>query len=241
MDVAHEDGADGAEAMSEGTSDHQKRMVIDYLIKMYTEQNSHGLHRETQRSTATTIFTGLATALLALIGSRWRSGAELDESFLPLSGGLMIVGLAGIILVMKTFERSQVNFALAEAYRHTADLIISGDVHHLVGNRLADIKYISRTLHYISDTRNPRPYRIGFIKNKKIKTYLDAEEYRGIIARHNPVDPREVVVPKHNATATWLRIHWVWFDTHKIWACVHGIYFLIGIGLTARVLSNVLF
>ena len=222
-------------------NDARKRLIIDYLLKMYSEQNSHGLHRETQRSAATTIFTGLATALLALIGASWRNGVELDASFLPLTGGLMIVGLAGVILMMKTFERSQVNFTIAEAYRHTADFILAEDVKDLVGDRVGEIKYVARISDFIENPESPRPYRISFRGNKKMKSYVDDDEYKAIIRSHNPIDPREVVIPKQNAVATWLKVPWVWFDTHKVWAFVHGIYFAIGFGLSGWAIANSLY
>lgn len=215
----------------------RKRLVVDYLVKMYLEQNSNGMHREGQRTTATTIFTTFATALLALIASRWKPGVPFDESFLPLTVGLCILSSAGAFLVMKIFESSQVNFTLADAYRHTADLILSDDARKLTEGRVTEIKYVFRALDYLGSEGSRPLYTITFNGNKKVKVPMPEERYREVIANHNPIDPREVVVPKYNAVATWLGIKWVQYDTHKTWTIIPFIYFFLGLALSIVALA----
>src|SRR5215213_8902276 len=93
----------------------QKKLVKDTLITMYQEQSNWARHHETQRSYVTTIFSSLATALLAVMGALWRADGPFDVRFLPLTVALLLLGIFGYVITMKLFERSMSHASLSEA------------------------------------------------------------------------------------------------------------------------------
>lgn len=221
-------------AMEAGADEQRKALLVDFLMKMYIEQNTHVRHLETQRSTATNIFAVIATAVLVVIGHRWEPGVGLSRSDLPLTLGVVGLSVAGAFLAMKLFERSRVNHDLSEAYRETAEDILADDMKDLMSDRTPLLPYVRSVLRFIDTPGERRPFEVRFVRNTKTYRFISPEEYRQeIINVHNPIDPRPVVIPRHNARAKWLKIPWVKFDTHKSWVAVHVAYGIVGLILTA--------
>lgn len=220
-------------AFDPDTDEGRKALLVDFLVKMHIEQNTNVRHLETQRSTATNIFAVIATAVLVIIGQRWQPGIGPTRSDLPLTFGLIGLSIAGALLAMKLFERSRINHDLSEAYRETAEDLLSKDMRECIADRTSSLPYVRSVLRFIDTPGERKPYEVRFVQNTKTYRFISPDEYRGIIRDNNPIDPRAVIIPRHNARAKWLTIPWVVIDTHKSWLAVHMAYGIIGVILTA--------
>jgi hypothetical protein len=234
---------------------------------MHIEQTLNVRHLENQRSIATNIFAVIATAVLFVIGRRWVPDVGLSRSDLPLTLGVVGLSIAGAFLAMKLFERSRINHDLAEAYRETVqdiliddmtmvlgrprarqinseadgevfDDVLSEDMEKRARDRVKSLPYIKSVLRFIDKPGESPPYEVSFARNTKIYSPVTPEKYREKIDTYDPIDPREVIVPRHNARATWLLIPWVKIDTHKTWVFVHVAYGILGLILTAIAAIN---
>jgi hypothetical protein len=247
--------------MDASTHERRKALLVDFLVKMHIEQTTNVRHLENQRSIATNIFAVIATAVLVVIGRRWIPGVGLSRGDLPLTLGVVALSIAGAFLAMKLFERSRINHDLAEAYRETAQHILSDDMVRVLGQlegqqfnseaggenseevlsedlknrareRVRSLPYIKSILRFVEAPKENKPYEVTFVRNTKVYKPVSPQEYREKIGTYDPIDPREVIVPRHNARATWLLVPWVKIDTHKTWVIVHVAYGIVGLILT---------
>lgn len=213
----------------------KKKLVADVLMKMLLEQSNLARHQEMQRSTVTTIFTSLAVALLGLIGALWKiGGGGLDRSFLPITVGLMLLGLIGLILITKLFERSMVHFTLFEGYLNTVNSLILEDTHSLFPKeKVEKIIYVKNAKdHYEKKAATAKPVEITFSEGKKVVMGLDSAEMLKRIEQHIPVDPREIAIPLHNEVARYFGIPFSKVNLWSLWAVVYIVFVLAGGFLT---------
>jgi hypothetical protein len=213
----------------------KKKLVADVLMKMYLEQSNLARHQETQRSTVTTIFTSLAVALLGLIGALWKIGnGGLDRSFLPITIGLMLLGLIGLVLTTKLFERSMVHFTLSEAYLNTINALVAEDMTNLFPKeKVKEILYVQNAKkNYVEKEAEAKPFEVSFPNGKKEIKRLDSTEMKKRIEQHNPIDPREITMPIHNEVARFLKIPFSRVDLWTLWAIIYGLFVAAGAFLT---------
>lgn len=221
-----------ADAATNEVKERRKALVLEFLMRMHIDQVTHVRHLETQRSTATNIFAVIATAVLVVIGHRWEPGGGLPRSDLPLTLGLVGLSLAGALLAMKLFERSRVNHDTAEAYRETAEFILKEDMEKCIGTEIQSLPYVQSVRRFVDNPKERQPFEVKFRLNTKEYVPLTPEAYHERIAEHNPIEPRSILIPRHNARAKWLMIPWVKIDTHKSWLAVHLAYGIVGFILT---------
>lgn len=216
----------------------KKKLLADVLTKMLLEQSNLARHQELQRSTVTTIFTSLAVALLGLIGALWKiGGGGLDRSFLPITVGLLLLGLIGLVLTTKLFERSMVHFSLFEAYLNTINSLMIEDTETLFPREKVErILYVKNAKdHYEKKQKEEAAANspeISFSEGKKVVVELDNSEMLKRIEKHIPIDPREITIPLHNEVATYFGIPFSKLNLWSLWAVIYGIFILAGAYLT---------
>lgn len=250
----------GATLADETALSDKKTLVRDTLITMYQEQSNWARHHETQRSYVTTIFSSLATALLAIMGALWRTGEPSGEpfgfKFLPMTLALYALGIFGYLITMKLFERSMSHFSLSEAYLNTIDELISDDILELMEGRVTDIKYIKDILEEKDATGDKkeeawgwdfRPDGEGGRRPKKVRIVSkdrsspNENEYEEVILEeHNPVNPRPITVPLHNEKERYSvlplpefpKIYFARLDLFWLWEIIYFLMVLSGFILT---------
>ena len=208
--------------MTDQTPHHEKvALARDTFLALYLEQSVLARHHETQRSVATSIFTSLATAVIGLIAALWGVRGRLDVTLVPLTASLLPLAVLGFLITMKMFERSVLHFKLSEAYLNTIDLLMERTVNELVGpedlNRLA----------YVAESNG---------KEGAIRLGRELQSIRIHMEGHDPVNPRPIVVPRHNETAEYLGINFAKRDLFLLWGWVYGLMLGAGILLTAGAL-----
>jgi hypothetical protein len=228
--------------MANGTvANDKKKIVRDTLVAMYQEQQNMARHHETQRSTVTTIFSSLATALLAVMGALWKVGEPFDRRFLPLTLALLALGIFGYLLTMKLFERSVSHFSLSEAYLNTINTLIWEDVLDLTRERIKEITYVKKAIGKTGWDFRPHE---GGRKRQQIKIIEETEQKPNsrfeqvIVEEHNPVDPREIVIPIHNEKAKYhlfpfmYKFSFARLDLFWLWEAVYMLMIIGGLVLT---------
>lgn len=215
----------------------KKKLLTDVLMKMLLEQSNLARHQELQRSTVTTIFTSLAVALLGLIGALWKVGGVLDRSFLPITVGLSLLGLIGLVLTTKLFERSMVHFSLFEAYLNAINSLMIEDTASLFPReKVEKILYVKNAKdHYEKKEKEEaagKSPEITFSQGKRVVEGLDSAEMLKRIEQHIPIDPREIAIPLHNEVARYFGIPFSKLNLWTMWAVIYGVFVLAGAVLT---------
>lgn len=212
------------------TSDGRDReRTIDFLVKMYLEQGTFARHHETQRSAVTTIFTSLAVLLLGAIGTLWQSRGDIDERFIPFTLGLLLLGVMGFAIVRKLFERSMLHFSLSEAYRNTVETILKDDAVTAIAGRTGEIVYVRNALADAQERGEKLDLStIAFPAGQKRTKPIELDTFRETIKTHNPIDPREIVVPLHDSATRRLS----WASLRTLWGAIYLGFTVIGAVLT---------
>lgn len=209
-------------------ADQGRALVYDFLMKMYAEQSGFFRHYETQRSTATAILTSISAALLGLTGALWTHYGAPDERTLPSAVTLAAVGLAGYVLTFKLFERSRVHHSLAEAYLNSINALMEDDVAACFGARTRTIAYVANAERDFAGKPSKWLCEISFPGGKQLIRPLNKGEMLDLIATHNPVDPRKIAIPVHNASMGRI----VSLQTWKLWLLLYKGICVAGLGLT---------
>lgn len=230
--------------------------VLDTLITMYLEQQNMARHHEIQRSTVTTIFTSLATSVLAVIAVLWKINESFNSRFLPLAFALIILGIIGHLTTTKLFERAMSHFSLSEAYLNTIDALISQNVSDMLQDKVKTIEYVKKSINKIGwdfrpDGKGGR--KVQEIKIVEKKNDVDKSESQDILAveddksqnilfveDHNPVNPREIVVPLHNENAKYnflpylgLKCSFAKLDLFRLWETIYLLMIVAGVVLSS--------
>jgi hypothetical protein len=200
---------------------------------MYLEQAASFRHYETQRTAATTILSSISAALIALTGALWAMNGDLRPSALPITLTLLLTAGTGTVLVTKLFERSRVNHSLAEAYLNSANALMAPDVGELFEGRVHNIAYVANAHRdYVASAAKNKPYEIFFPRGKKDGGILEDDVFAERIANHNPVDPREIVVPIHNVSVVFLWMYVAKWASWRLWPIVFLLLFFLALYLT---------
>jgi hypothetical protein len=229
--------------MANAISVNDKKMLVrDTLITMYQEQQTMARHHEAQRSSVTTIFSSLATALLAVMGALWKTGEPFDRRFLPLTLTLLALGIFGYLITMKLFERSVSHFSLSEAYLNIINALISEDVLDLLGEKLKEIPYVKNAIgatgwdFRLDDSGGRKRKKIKIIEERDHKPNTRSEEV--IVEQHNPVDPREIVMPLHNENSKYHLMPFIYsfsfarLDLFQLWETIYMLMIVGGLILS---------
>jgi hypothetical protein len=214
-----------------------KKLLADFYLRMRDEQTRSAQHHETQRATVTTIYASLAVADLALIGAIWQeNGATLG--LLGLALGLVVVGYVGFRIVVKLFERAMSHFSLAEAYLDSLRVLLSDEAAAHLGNRLHEIKYVANaTAELDAGELDEGMFDIGFPGGKRGEDIVTPEMLRAELTRHNPIEPRPIVVPRHNRAVVLpdkpdvLQENYARVNLRKEWERVYLSFMFLGAGL----------
>lgn len=211
-------------------------LVADYFMKMYLEHRVNARHHEAQRSTATTIFCSLAVFILGAAGPLIKEGITV----LPLAVGLIVVGLSGIVLNMKLFERSAFHLNLSDAYNQALQSVLT-DVVHTFFERPEQIKglpYVRGCLKVGEGierwgTNYKEAKRVRIVEKSKTGLERSDTDNEKIIPveDHNPVNPFELVDPCHNQVTRLLGFRIARLDLYRTWLWVFGAF--AGLGLCA--------
>ena len=220
--------------------------ALDTLITMYLEQQNMARHHEIQRSTVTTIFSSLATSVLAIIGVLWKINESFDYRFLPLTFALICLGIIGHLITVKLFERAMSHFSLSEAYLNTVDFLISENVSDMTQDKVKEIEYVEKSID--KEGWDFRPDGKGKRKRQKIKIVENSEkgsDSQDLInaGNHNPVNPREIVVPIHNENAKYNflpfldylkidRCSFAKLDLFRLWEAIYLLIIVAGVILS---------
>lgn len=215
--------------MTEATGD--RALLVKFLTDMHMEQASSFRHYDAQRSTVTAITTSLSAALLGLIAFVWQ-GDTPPKNVLPVCGALVVVSLMGLVLVIKLFERSQVNRSLAEAYLNTLTALLGEDADALLRGRVQSIKYVENAWYAFVSSKPPvAPFEIRFPQGRRVCRTLDRAAMTERLNAHNPIEPRDIVVPVHNASVRIGPLRIASYDEWKLWAYLNSITCGIGAGI----------
>jgi len=202
----------------------QKAFVKDTLVSYYLEQQNMARHHEEQRATVSTIFCTLAAADIGLMGvlmqeEKW----QLDNTFLPLTFILIALGILGFLITMKLFERADSHFKLSEAYLHTINSLIDGDLNELI------TRDKTQNLKYVDNARG----ETGF--TRITEGTEPSNEFTIKPLKHNPVDPRPIVEPFHNQSAVYWQMDFAKpaiLDLFRLWSYIYTLITLTGISLS---------
>ena len=199
---------------------------------MYAEQSVSYRHHETQRSAVATIITSI---LVALVGwwTYFLGHQRIDYNTVPLSAGIMLIAALGIVLFVKLFERSRVHHSLAEAYLNTLNTLLSGEVEDLLRGRISTIPYVDNAKRdYVDRDAKRKPFEILFPQGDRKLRYLEPGELANRLAEHNPVDPRGIAIPIHNAAMRYLGVDVARVDLWKLWVFLYSAIFGLALALT---------
>lgn len=218
-----------------------KKLLADFYLRMRDEQIRSAQHHETQRATVTTIYASLAVADLALIGAIWQEkGATLG--LLPLAVALVVVGYVGFRIVVKLFERTTSHFSLAEAYLDSLRVLLSDEAAAHLGNRVHEIGYVANaTAELDAGELDEGMFDIAFPGGRRGEEVVTPEMLRAEIARHNPVEPRPIVVPRHNRAVILpdrpkrLRENYARVNLREEWERVYLSFMYLGAGLCVAI------
>jgi len=215
--------------------DSDKKLIVEILLTMFREQENTIRHYETMRSAATTIYMSLVGALLVLMSATLRDQPEFGITFLPFGIFLMLLGVSGFLIVMKAFERSMLARTLAEAYMNTVKKLVEADAKALFGDRVHSIEYIENANNMIArekgEGRSFEPFDFRFFFGKKEKSKEPVAKFWAALVDPNPMEPRTIAIPIHNAVTNLWGINWPSLSQKHLWAIPYvGIAF-IGLGI----------
>ena len=216
-----------------------KKLLVDFYLRMREEQTAAAQHHETQRATVTTMFASLAVAILAIIGALSQAHG-MSLALLPLTLGLVIIGFVGFRLVVKLFERSMSHFSLAEAYLDSLRQLLAEDVRTCFGDQVTNIKYVAKAAAELEQHKlDTGMFDIDFPGGARKEGAVTPEMLSAELARHNPVDPRPLVVPRHNRAVMlperprFLRRNYAKVNLREQWEHIYEAVVLLGLGLSA--------
>lgn len=215
------------------------RDLTDFYLKMFAENMTMLRHHETQRSTSTTILCSLAVLLLGVAAIFWKQVAVL-----PVSIGLIMIGIVGFFLNMKLFERSAFHLKLALAYQESAEMLLERPAKEAFG-----------ALKGVESEREPIPRYVQFAldtvegfaragknnKDKKQIRFIEhgrSDEEKGIrsLEDFNPAAPFPWVDPMHNKFLVIVGIHVARLDLYRIW--LHIFVGFVALGMLGLVLGS---
>jgi hypothetical protein len=70
-----------------------------------------------------TILASVAAALLAVVGALWGSRGEIGQGLSLIAASIAVIGLLGLTLTIKLFERHMVTFKVGDAYADAERLV----------------------------------------------------------------------------------------------------------------------
>jgi hypothetical protein len=120
------------------------------LWNMCQEHYTQGRHHETQRAGVVSAILAIATALTGLV----TFDKTLSSSDLPMTLGLILLGVFGFGFSMKQYERFRLHMARAREYRNALDAL-------LPGSPLRELKRRADTSHE-TEFRGLEPLRLHY-------------------------------------------------------------------------------
>lgn len=218
------------------SDDNDKKFVVEILLTMFREQENTVRHYETMRSAATTIYMSLVGALLVLMSATLRDNPEFGITYLPFGVFLMLLGISGFFIVMKAFERSMLARTLAEAYMNTVKKLVEDEARALFGERVHKIEYIENANDMIAKEKEKgspfEPFDFRFILGKKTKSETAVQKFWAALLDPNPMEPRTIAIPIHNAVTNLWGINWPSLSQKHLWAVPYVGITVIGLGIT---------
>ncbi len=211
-----------------GQSD--KKLVVEVLLAMYREQITSARHYETQRSTATTIYMSLCAALVALVATRWQQYGRLDLTFIPFAVFLVLLGVSGFFMVMKTFERSMVARTLSEAYMNTVKKVVEPDARAALSDRVHEVEYIENANEEVQRS-SLEPFDFEFHRGKRVESEKAIKKFYAALKNPNPMEPRTIAIPIHNAVTVLYGINWPRLSQKRLWTYPYFAFIFLGLSL----------
>lgn len=210
--------------------DSEKKLVVDILLTMYREQANTVRHFENMRSAYTTIYMSLVATLLVLIAATFHDGSRFATALVPFGVFLVLLGVSGFLIVMKTFERSMLARTLAEAYMNTVNKLVETDARSMFGDRVHQIEYIENANEMIKG-QDFHPFDFEFVMGKRRNSNKAIEKFWAGLTDPNPMEPRLVAVPIHNAVTNLWGINWPSLSQKHLWVVPYIGIGIIGLGI----------
>jgi hypothetical protein len=215
--------------------DSDKKLIVDIFLTMFREQENTVRHYETMRSAATTIYMSLVGALLVLMSATLRDQPEFGITFLPFGVFLILLGVSGFFIIMKAFERSMLARTLAEAYMNTVKKLVEPDAQALFGDRVHQIEYIENANEMIAHEKDKgrlfEPFDFTFVFGRKTKSEKAVKKFWTALLDPNPMEPRTIAIPIHNAVTNLWGINWPSLSQKHLWAVPYIGITVIGSGI----------
>jgi hypothetical protein len=208
-----------------------KKLVVEVLLTMYRENMILARHYESQRSTITTIYTSLGAALIALIVALWQQRGDIDWTFLPLAALLVLWGISGFFMVMKMFEKSIIGRTISEAYMNTVKKVVEPDARRILGPRVHEIEYIANAQQYMANPRSRKPWDYILYRGNKAEAKEMIDQINAQLADPNPMEPRRIAIPIHNAQTKLFGIFWARVPQKYLWTVPYFCFGFVGVAL----------
>ncbi|MEX0409463.1 hypothetical protein ABGN05_27865 [Aquibium sp. LZ166] len=128
--------------------DNHTKIKSDLLLVLYRTEIEQGRHHEILRSNISSYLNGFAAALIAAISFQ----DSIDKQDIPLGSLLLALGIFGIVVNLKHYERFRKHVDRAGAYRREL----------LQANNLSEIEKIRRN----SDEKTEKRFR--FLNNIRL-------------------------------------------------------------------------
>lgn len=212
------------------SDDGDKKLIVETLLTMYREQVSTTRHYEIIRSTATTIHVSLVGALIVLMAAVVRSGADTGLETAMFGVFLILLGVSGFMISMKSFERSVLSRTLAEAYKNTVNKMLEASSRTILSDCIADIEYIENAKDWI-DPEKFRPFDFEFVNGKRRNSEKAVKKFWAGLENPNPMEPAIIAVPIHNAVTNLWGVNWPSLSQKHLWAVPHVGIVVIGLGV----------
>jgi ABC-type uncharacterized transport system fused permease/ATPase subunit len=226
------------------SADVDRRLLAEFFLKMREEQTVSARHHENQRSSVTTIFASLAIAILTVISAVWQRDG-LGASLLPLTLGLTVVGLVGLRIAVKLFERSMLHLSLAEAYIDSLHVLLREQSKTEFGGSVSAIRYVADATKELNAGKlDDGMFDIAFPGGDRTEGKVTPEMLREEISRHNPIDPRRLVVPRHNKAVVFMKgiplfsANFAQVDLRRQWQWIYVAFVVIGVFMTVVVIIS---
>jgi hypothetical protein len=226
--------------------DDERKVLLEFLVRMYAENRASGRHQEEQRSSVATMVVSVAAALLGLFAALWGERAELRIGLPIISILVSAVGFLGLVLTLKLFERSMVHFKISDGYLDAANALLEGAARRQFAvspppRYLVDIQ---RRLTGSEDTPRPEPFDIGFSNGRTKKVVVPPTEMQRRAEQHSPLFLGDIILPLHNDDARFPKIAgqsgipFARLNLWTLWEVVYVTILLAGSCLTALTLTT---
>jgi hypothetical protein len=171
-----------------------------------------------------------------------RSG--FTPSLLPFTLALVVLGFAGLRIIVKLFERSMSHFSLAEAYLDALHVLLHDEAETHFKGRVRELRYVRDTEWELEQgILNEGMFDVSFPGGDRKTGVVTPEMLEKELERHNPINPRPIVVPRHNRAVVFFKKMWrlktnfAAVDLRRQWQWLYVGILTAGLALTAIVFS----